>query len=334
MKKATLDELLKGKKFNTYEDEVDYIFKLINDKKIKPIKKSSKNGKKPALHLGYWVLDEKKDYSSLYDELRNLISSKIQIDYYLNNPSVYENERKLVIQLSDYLENEQDKLNVLMSENERSFDIWKHEKFLSGVSIDGISSTNLLKHCGINREFLNTYKTAEPLTYFTNHNKCPQNILISENLDPFYSIRKLLIENESSMIANVYIGTLIYGGGKRIFKNMEDFDISAEPYMKDTGNTILYVGDLDYEGISIYESLKEKNVNKIEIQICLEIYNLMIEKAMKIETKLPKAKDQNVIDISGFLRNFDDDKSAFLNKILKEGFYVPQEILNQADYIL
>ena len=49
------------------------------------------------------------------------------------------------------------------------------------------------------------------------------------------------------------IGTLIYGAGKGIIRSFQDFDLCAEPYMKHPKNTIYYFGDMDYEGIGIYE---------------------------------------------------------------------------------
>ena len=55
-------------------------------------------------------------------------------------------------------------------------------------------------------------------------------------------------------ICGEQIGTLIYGAGKGILAAFSDFDSSGEPYMTAQGNTVLYFGDLDYEGIGIYEN--------------------------------------------------------------------------------
>ena len=48
--------------------------------------------------------------------------------------------------------------------------------------------------------------------------------------------------------------TEIFGAGKGIIRSFQDFDLCAEPYMKHPKNTIYYFGDLDYEGIGIYEN--------------------------------------------------------------------------------
>ena len=60
--------------------------------------------------------------------------------------------------------------------------------------------------------------------------------------------------NGHTEIFGAEIGTLIYGAGKGIIRSFQDFDLCAEPYMKHPKNTIYYFGDLDYEGIGIYES--------------------------------------------------------------------------------
>ena len=58
-------------------------------------------------------------------------------------------------------------------------------------------------------------------------------------------------------IFSMEVGTLIYGAGKGILRSFQDFDLCAEPYMTYSENTIFYFGDLDYEGIGIYENLAE-----------------------------------------------------------------------------
>ena len=65
--------------------------------------------------------------------------------------------------------------------------------------------------------------------------------------------------------------------------------------MTDERNHLLYAGDLDYEGIGIYESLMMR-MNKIlnnDCAICLELYNRMIDKVEDI-SKLPHMKEQKI----------------------------------------
>jgi hypothetical protein len=332
MKKVTYEQLVSGKKFSNYTEEAGYIFSLIDSGRIKPVLSSSKNGKKPALYTKYWLIEEKKDYSKLINELRNAISPMINIDFYLNHPDIYEKEREYVIDLSDYLENHKEALNYQMSENERSFAIWNKEKFLSGKSYDLVSSGDVLKHCGIDKDSLSVFRTAEPLAYYSFSKDVPQNILILENLDPFYSVRKKMLGGNND-ICGVSVGTLIYGGGKRVVKSFEDFEISSEPYMTDERNHLLYAGDLDYEGIGIYESLMMR-MNKIlnnDCDICLELYNRMIDKVEDI-SKLPHMKEQKITDITSFTEAFTVERKNKIIEILNCGRYIPQEIISAADY--
>ena len=74
--------------------------------------------------------------------------------------------------------------------------------------------------------------------------------------------------------------TEIFGAGKGIIRSFQDFDLCAEPYMKHPKNTIYYFGDLDYEGIGIYENLAEKFRSRWKtpslcrhIRLCLEKQN-------------------------------------------------------------
>lgn len=346
MKKISYEQVISGKKFDNYSKEAEYILSLIDKGRIKPIISSPKNGKHPALYTRYWLLEEEKDYTELYDELRNSVASIIDIDYYLKHIKVYEKEREYVLELSDYLNRNREDLRISISENERSFAIWGKEKFLSGKTYDGISAGDILKHCGIEKDYLNTYRTAEPLAYYSCNKDIPQNILILENLDPFYSIRRSMLEGNNN-ICGILFGTLVYGGGKRVVRAFEDFAISAEPYMRDFRNHLFYVGDLDYEGIGIYESLvkkvKEESVLMSEkdltdnnhteriIEPCIEIYNRMLDKVCDIE-KLPVMKNQNVIDITEFTAGLTEERRGKLKTILESGRYIPQEILSVTDY--
>ena len=346
MKKISYEQIISGKKFGNYSKEAEYILSLIDMGRIKPIISSPTNGKHPALHTRYWIVEEEKDYTELIEELRNSVSPIIDIDYYLKHINVYEKERQYVTELSDYIIKCKEELSVKISENERSFAIWRKEKFLSGKTYDGISAGEVLKHCGVEKDYLNVYRTAEPLAYYSCNKDIPQNILILENLDPFYSIRRLMTEGINNICGTLY-GTLVYGGGKRVIRAFEDFEISAEPYMRDYRNHLFYVGDLDYEGIAIYEGLVKKvkeesvlmsekdiadnNPTEKSIQPCIDIYNKMLDKVCDIE-KLPFMKNQNIIDIKRFACFLTADRKEKLMAILDGGRYIPQEILCVTDY--
>lgn len=324
-KQITYNELIAHKRFDSYTDEAAYIKKLIDTGTLIPIKSAGTNGKTPALPLKYWHITEDKDYTEEIDEIKYRLSTTIDISYYLKNPDVYRQEREFVLMLSEYLDKHKDRLNTCISRNERSYDIWKREKFLT----KGQGNT-ILKHCGIDEEKLNFYVSAEPLAYFSGTKKTPQNMLIIENLDTFYSIRQQLIKGKERILG-VNFGTVIYGGGKRIAKAFGDFEICAEPYMRAEDNRIYYFGDLDYEGIGIYESLAIRYEDNVKIIPFCAAYEAMLAKSGEL-LELPDTKEgQNRNIGQKFFSYFDKAVVSNMKKILENSRYIPQEILSDID---
>ena len=159
----------------------------------------------------------------------------------------------------------------------------------------------------------------------------PQNLLILENKDTFYSMRRHL-QGGNETILGERIQTLVYGAGKRIWRSFQDFEFCVEPYMKAEGNRIFYFGDLDYEGIGIYESLAELCRDFHEIIPFVPAYEAMLKKAGQRED-LPETKEmqnRNIREV--FFSYFTPECAGAMRRILVEGKYVPQEILNISDF--
>ena len=255
MKKIPLEQLLKESRAESYTEQYRYVCHLIEQHKIKAVKKSPLNGKTPALHTSYWLLEDAPDYAEQIEELKFRMSPAIKTDYYLNHPEVYREEGKWVRMLNRYLlgqpELESETEPELVSLNERSFQIWGREKFLQREQ-----GKKVLAHCGIEMKQLGVYTTTEPLAYYSGSRKTPQTVLILENKDTFYSMRRHLMTG-AERIFGTETGTLVYGAGKGILRSYEDFRFCVEPHIRDERNRILYFGDLDYEGIGIYERLAE-----------------------------------------------------------------------------
>ena len=319
MKRISLEELLKSHVGESYGRQYQFVMKWLEQGKIKPVKASGTNGKSPALYRAYWLVEEKKDYSVLEEELKYRLHPMISVDYYLSHLEVYEKDREFVLALDGYL-------RCCKSMNERSFEIWNREKFL--VKEQG---KRILKCCGMQAEDLNVYGTAEPLAYYSHNRQTPQNLLVLENKDTFYSMRRHLLEGKGRILKKE-ISTLIYGAGKRILKSFEDFDFCIEPYMAEPGNNIYYFGDLDYEGIGIYEKLAETFQERWEILPFVPAYVKMIEKAGGAAA-LPDTKERQNRNITGyFFSYFTEGQVTKMNEVLGQGKYIPQEILNISDF--
>ena len=326
-KKIDYETVIKGRRFSSYAEEVAYVRELIEKGALIPIKKSGTNGKSPALPLRYWKPETEEDYSGLLEEIRYKLSTDIDISFYFHKPHIYKDERKYVLLLSDYLKDHKDRLKTCISMNERSYDIWRREKFLSKEK-----GETVLKHCGIDQSVLNYYTTREPLAYFSATKDTPQTLLIIENLDTFYSIRKRMLGGNPDILG-MNFGTIIYGDGKRISKAFEDYEICAEPYMTDSENRFYYFGDLDYEGILIYESFAEKFADEVEIIPFCSAYERMLDKVTALLELPDTKKGQNRNTGQRFFAFFSHSTLEKMKNILEHDKYIPQEILSELDFI-
>ncbi|WP_328288089.1 Wadjet anti-phage system protein JetD domain-containing protein [Turicibacter sanguinis] len=320
-KKIMLDVIQDHYQFESYKELYYFILGMIENNILKPVKASEINGKKPALHKVYWVLSTETDYSQLKDELSYAIHPRLKVDYYLKNLSQYEKDQKFVLQLSQFLMTKSHLLNQEASLNERSFQIWGREKFLQIEQ-----GRRILKNLEFKLDDLNCYETAEPIAYYTVHKQNPQNILIIENKDTFYSMRKHLLGGNTHILG-LEIGTLVYGAGKGVSKAFRYFEQSVEPYLLVHENQFYYLGDLDYEGIGIYESL----TRHFECVPFVKAYEMMLNKVNG--TVLPQTKERQNRQVGEyFLTFFSQEIQNKILIILKEDVYIPQECLTIQDF--
>lgn len=324
-KKISLDEISKVYKLNDYHSLVSFIVEKIEVGSIEPIKMSGTNGKTPALYNRYRIIQPEVDNGEYENELLYQLHSSLKIDYYLKNINKYKEDRRYILQLSNYISNQRELLNEPVSMNERSFEIWNREKFLQKEG-----GFRILKNLGLEPLDINIYDTTEPLSYYSHHKNIPQNVLILENKDTFYSMRRHLIKGNEKILGLPF-GTLIYGKGKGIIKSFKDFTFCVEPYLSDEKNQILYLGDLDYEGILIYEQLARVFMDRIPIKPFNEAYVYMLKKAKNIV--LPETKEGQNKNIGNcFLDTFNCNERAEILEILNNNKYIPQEILSSRDF--
>ena len=212
--------------------------------------------------------------------------------------------------------------------NERSFEIFRREKFFRKEG-----GLTFCRNVGITAKDLAFYETSEPLSYYSHSKQTPQNILVLENKDTFFDIRRHMNTGcDHDQILGKRFGTVIYGAGKGIWKTFADYVNGAEPYFLGD-NTVFYFGDLDYEGILIYEHLQERYPDN-HIHIFREAYETMLDKALQIGfSNLPEMKEKQNGNIgTAFLDTFDDIRKSQICEILGMGRYIPQEILNVHDW--
>lgn len=304
---------------------VDFVMANIESANIEPIKFSKTNGKSPALYNRYRIMPLEVDNEKYENELKFSLHTSLKIDYYISNINKYKEDRKYILELNKFINNNKDLLDSPVSANERSFEIWSREKFLQKEG--GI---RILKNLELSHKDLNIYDTSEPLSYYSHHKNTPQNVLILENKDTFYSMRRHLISGGETIIG-LPIASLIYGKGKGILRSFNDFTFCVEPYLQDKSNQIIYFGDLDYEGVLIYEQLADNFKEEISIKPFTGAYVAMLKKARDLT--LPKTKKgQNRNIGTCFLDSFDSESRSQIVQLLESNQYIPQEILNSRDF--
>lgn len=278
-----------------YSKFYEVVMRRIENGELVPMKSAKNNGRKPALPLCFWEYEKEADYTELYEELKYRYHPRINTFYYREHPECYERDREKYFQREGGLE--------------------------------------LCKRVAITPETLAFYETSEPLSYYSCSKQTPQNILIIENKDTFFDIRRYMNSGNDRIMGREF-GTVIYGAGKGIWKTFEDYVNGAERYFLGK-NALFYFGDLDFEGILIFEHLiEQKQYRESGIHIFKEAYEKMLDKAWQLGfSRLPDMKEKQNANIgTSFLSAFDAERRHQIRELLDMGKYIPQEILNEHDW--
>lgn len=210
-----------------------------------------------------------------------------------------------------------------ISINERSFELFGDEKFLSSNS-----GKKLLNRHHLSLHHLKCYETPEPFLYYVNHNSINNDMLIIENKDTWFTFRKILMENKT--ILGYPFKYLVYGQGRKIQKSFSYMEENDCENLKDTEN-IYYFGDIDSSGIDIFYKLKNK-YPKYFIRPFFPAYKFLIENENKKRLKTTKKIDLAVYKLFDF-RGLGEDEFFDMLHICNENYIIPQEILNYEEVI-
>ncbi len=315
---------------NDYVEYHKIVEKLVEEGLILPVVSSGSNGMNPPLYKRYSINKPEQRLDNYIEEIR-LLSSSFNIEGYLDDQQKYSKHRAWVQILNTFIKSNNQALDVQLSINERSFQVFGKEKALK-------EDKNLHSVLNFNpalRNALNFYMTPEP--FFIHRITEIQgniNVLIIENKDTWYTLKSIMTPDMNNMLG-ITFDVLLYGEGKKVsrrFDSLTEFDVS---FFSDNKTTYYYFGDLDYEGIGIFNDLKDIN-SGLDIKLFGRLYSWMLEEATKLlkstggKFELPRTKEkQSKKFITRFLGEFDDEESRRINSILVEGRYIPQEILNR-----
>jgi hypothetical protein len=312
-KRITLEELSNIISNPSFSEQ---IIELTEQGILIPVKKSGTNGnQKNPLFLKYTICIEDESQHEP-DEIYSLHPRLSANGYLLRNRLQFVNNRKFLLKLSEWLiqRNNTD----MMSRRERSFSIFGEEKELD-------NHLQLLERMGITGEILGYYNTPEYcFSDYIPIRKSKMTLIICENKDIWFNIRKLMCESYHSLFGTPIDGVIFGNGnditGKGKFRSYAEYLGAEEVHF-------LYCGDIDREGFNIFIRLC-RDADGLPIELFLPAYRKMLELSRNIQ--LPDSDDKRGImpEMSGILPMFSTDEQKQLTKILQNNKRLPQEILS------
>ena len=280
---------------------------------IQPLKTTNKNLQ--GRFEKYKILKLKEENEEKIKEEILKLDKKIKIDYFLKHPKEYIKYKEIITPINEFIKQTNGRKIETITVNERSYKIYKNEKCLK-------ENGEILKKLELTYKDLYAYDTYEPFFYYINteyeiRKLKNKTILIIENKDTFWTIVKAI---QKLKIENIYM--IIYGEGKKILKSFS----FIEEFKIDSKDNIYYFGDIDFEGINIYVSLKEK-YNKYNISAYTKGYETILD-IEKTPEKVRKNQNINQDKIEKFINEFDKKYKDKLIEIFNNKKYIPQEVFN------
>ncbi len=297
----------------------------------------------PRAYNSYKRVDDKLEQPVL-DQLI-AYHRDIALDYYRSRPAAlhadlpYLSDLNAFLVIRDHQVNEVNEVNeanqnhqittsltVPCSVNERSFQIFRDEKFLSSAA-----GRALLQRVGLNLAKLACFQTCEPFFYvqYLQPGDDFAHLLIVENKDTFFSLKKCLTATRRTL-AGIPYNFLIYGEGRKIVTSFAFYrEVQGLGGQTPLPIKVYYFGDLDPEGIDIFGQLQE---NFPELSI--EPFTYLYSELLKLYPERPKQRDKNQKlkpeRLDRFLSYFLPEVAAEIQNLLAAKRYLPQEGLNYA----
>ena len=300
--------------------EYDYFYNLINKLVENNIlvpkgKKVTSNPFKP-LNLKYEKLVEKEDLSEQEKIFIHNLNPKINTNIYNKKIETFRKDKEILSPLSEFLNGTN---HELISVKERSLQLFNDEKMLQ--------SSGILNRTKLDYNSLACIENPEPLLCFIGDKfylKNSRKILIIENLDTYWTFHKLMLKEIGKENKAFNVDMIIYGRGYGITDSNYNFSY----YSITQDDSICYFGDLDSEGICIYQLFKSK-FKSLNINLAIPYYKYLLdyglEKAFRYK---PTQNTANVEELLEEIKSLSkEDINSFVN-VINNKLFVPQEALN------
>lgn len=294
----------------TYNELSDNIKDIEENGGLQPVKNSGLNNMSQPLYYKYRINKQyflQSYYNKLYKKQLEINRHISLEDYFSLKESIYNKDEYYIDLISDYLNKNPD-ISKEKFIPESSFNLVKDEKWIQEKGGEAV-----LKRLHL-WERLSFYERIEPLSFAVNENRFDEDIhyhLIIENKTPFLHLISCIEESKYT--------TIIYGKGWQIISSIKMLDRQLNCNGK---HVYEYFGDLDNEGISIYDSL----ANKINVKPAVDYYRTM----MRYDGVQGKVTQKiNDTAINDFAIHFNDREKELIKKVLTSKKYYPQEILSK-----
>ena len=286
---------------------------------LSPVKTSGTNGNRAfPIYLKYRITIA-EDYTEALSAISMLHPAIIKSGYLLTKPELYLKYETQFQKLNHYLFQTQG--STFVSRKERSFAIFDEEK-----QLDDSSFHSLLERLGLTAEVLCYYDTPEYcFNDYIPERKEQMTLLICENKDIWFNIRRRMYEDSARDIFGVRIDGVVYGSGNKI---SELGALSAYTQFMGADNVrYFYWGDIDRAGLNIFMSLV-KNNPQLNIQFFTPAYEKMLSLA-ELRT-IPDSLDHREQN-----RNYEPIYDLFSNEMkrrlsdyINANKRIPQEIIS------
>ncbi len=321
-KNITLEDLAVLLKTETADTETLFtlVSRLIGDALLEPVKGSGLNGNRKYPMYKKYRIRLKEEYSEETEKKIRQLHPAIRKSGYLSaHLQEYLKQEEVIDRLNAFLFSR--KTDEPVSRKERSFEIFGREKVLDDPEVK-----SLLRHLAITDSDLGFYDTPE----YCFHDYIPERkrdltLLICENKDIWFNIRRCMFEDHFRSLFGVAIDGVVYGNGNKVSHKRG----ALAEYVRFMGSpdvTFLYWGDIDREGFDIYRRTREVNPS-LKIELFLAGYRKMIERARNILPEDSPSSKKEGLSFADLFEGFSAEEQTFLNRVLEDNKLIPQEII-------
>ena len=315
-----LTDLLKADPADT-KALFDMISELVDASILEPVKNSGQNGnRKYPLFKKYRILIKEESSEEAEKQIRQLHPALQRTGYLSSHVQEYLKHRDVIECLNAFLFSRN--AGEPISRKERSFEIFGREKVLDDSEV-----RSLLRHLEISESDLELYDTPE----YCFHDYIPERkndltLLICENKDIWFNIRRCMFEDHFKSLFGVAIDGVVYGNGNKV-SNKTGALVEYVRFMGNPNVTFLYWGDIDREGFDIFRRTRDVN-DSLNIEIFIPGYRKMIERAQSICLEDSPSSKKEGVSFADLFEDFSAEEQQFLNRVLEDNKLIPQEIIS------